>query len=121
MADPTIYGDCPLCDCYVVSQADMPYCPTHAKEYRESAAYYGATKREDLIDAGLTPKESPVDRALQALLNAIEDTALAICVADSKDALKQIRETIAEAITKLETQDDVASTFLTHFDERRSK
>ncbi len=75
--------------------------------------------RIDLVDAGLTPKESPVDRALQALANAVEDTALAVMMAETKEELRAVRESIEAQITKLETQSTVAQTLIEHFDERR--
>ncbi len=74
---------------------------------------------DDLIDAGLTPKESPVERALQSLANAVEDTALAVMQCETKDELRAFREALEAQIVKLETQSEIASTFLTHFDERR--
>ena len=116
-ADRPSLGDCALCDGYVLHHAEGPYCPTCYRLRNEPV------KHDDLIDAGLTPKDEihPVYRALQSLLNAVEDTALAICVADSKDSLRMIRETIADVIVKLETQDTVAQTFLEHFDTRGNR
>ncbi len=76
-------------------------------------------KYNDLIDAGLTPKESPVERALQSLMNACDDVALAIWNAESKDHLRTIRTEIESQITRLETQSTVAQTLIEHFDERR--
>lgn len=104
---------CVLCDGYVLGIYEAPYCPTCAR-----------LKREELIDAGLTPRdlrahaeavaaltprgplflEAPYERAAHALLDAVGETALAILTAPSREDVLEFKEALDKAIVTLQSQ-----------------
>ncbi len=79
-------------------------------------------KRDDLIDAGLTPRatflEAPYERAMHALTLAVDETANAIWTAPSKADVLTFRVTLEEAIGKLNAQSATAQTLADTWAER---
>lgn len=117
-----VLDQCVACDGYVLNDAEAPHCPTCAR-----------LKREELIDAGLTPRlqitnrdhsaflEAPYERAAHALLDAVGETAVAIWTAPSKEDVLQFRETLDKAITMLNAQSLTAQTLAENWGERGNK
>ena len=74
-----------------------------------------ASDRDDLIDAGLTPREadvleSPLERAMHALTLAVDETSVAIWTAPTKADVLTFRDLLEEAIGKLTAQSVTAQT-----------
>ncbi len=64
-------------------------------------------------------QESPIDRASQAALNAVEDLNLALHTATSPEELRQVRLVAEEVISQLVISASVALTLEEHWDSRR--
>ncbi len=81
---------------------------------------------EDLIDAGLIPRtvdvlESPIERAVQSLMDAVGDIDVAMWTAPTKEDVLQFCDTIETAIRKLTAQSVAAQAIAQHWDERGNK
>jgi hypothetical protein len=64
-------------------------------------------------------QESPIDRASQAALNAVEDLNYALHTATSPEELRQLRGVVEEIIGQLVISASVALTFEEHWDTKR--
>lgn len=110
-----------------------------------NSARADAINADDLIDAGLTPREAfkrdayirtqpheveaphapfleaPYERAAHALLDAVGETAVAIWTAPSKEDVLTFRDTLESAIGNLMAQSVAAQTLADNWDERGNK